>query len=58
MLNFFRKEVDPYSLQHESLYIEEEPIYVPRSVMADIIYKVKYIQENDMSVISCVIYKN
>ena len=34
----FRREYDPYSY-HDDLYIEEEPIYVPRSVMADIIYK-------------------
>jgi len=33
----YRREYDPYSLQ-DDLYIEEEPVYVPRSVMADIIH--------------------
>ena len=35
-----RTEYDPYAY-HDDLYIDEEPIYVPRSVMADIIHKVR-----------------
>jgi len=38
LIDGVRTEYDPYAY-HDDLYIDEEPIYVPRSVMADIIHK-------------------